>query len=100
MMSRAGSNRAGFSLIELMVVIAVIAILFAILFPAFKGMKDKGKGARDSADSAAYVAALQAFKSEYGYSPGQEPNPSTDIITDYLLSTGGRNPKHISFWEK
>jgi prepilin-type N-terminal cleavage/methylation domain-containing protein len=35
--------RGGFTLIELLVVITVIAILMALLFPAFKGVQDQAK---------------------------------------------------------
>jgi prepilin-type processing-associated H-X9-DG protein/prepilin-type N-terminal cleavage/methylation domain-containing protein len=38
-----GKNRSGFTLVEILVIISVIAILAAILFPVFSAAKDKAK---------------------------------------------------------
>ena len=111
MISRAGSKRTGFSLIELLVVIGVIAILVSLLFPAFRGMMDKSKTQQDSSNAAALGTAIQNFRAENGYSPGEErssgvklrPDVTAEketIITDYLLSTGTLNPTHKTYWEK
>ena len=49
------SNKKGFTIVELVIVIAVIAILAAVLIPTFSGIVTKAKE----------NAALQEAKNEY-----------------------------------
>ena len=59
----------GFTLIELLVVITVIAILMALLFPAFKGVQDQAKRTQAKNDLTQIVTAVNAFYTEYGKYP-------------------------------
>jgi prepilin-type N-terminal cleavage/methylation domain-containing protein len=59
----------GFTLIELLVVITVIAILIALLFPAFKGVQDQAKRTQAKNDVTQIVTAVNAFYTEYGTYP-------------------------------
>ncbi len=61
--------RSGFTLIELLVVITVIAILMALLFPAFKGVQDQAKRTQAKNDVTQVVTAINAFYTEYGQYP-------------------------------
>ena len=61
--------RNGFTLIELLVVITVIAILTALLFPAFKGVQDQAKRTQARNDVTQIVTAVNAFYTEYGTYP-------------------------------
>ncbi|MEO8440364.1 MAG: prepilin-type N-terminal cleavage/methylation domain-containing protein [Spartobacteria bacterium] len=64
------ADRAGaFTLIELLVVITVIAILMALLFPAFKGVQDQAKRTQAKNDVTQIVTAVNAFYTEYGRYP-------------------------------
>jgi prepilin-type N-terminal cleavage/methylation domain-containing protein len=62
--------RGGFTLIELLVVITVIAILIALLFPAFTGVLDQAKRTQAKNDLVQIVTAVNAFYTEYGKYPG------------------------------
>ena len=58
-----------FTLIELLVVITIIAILMALLFPAFKGVQNQAKRTQAKNDVTQIVTAVNAFYSEYGQYP-------------------------------
>ena len=62
-------SQDGFTLIELLVVITVIAILMALLFPAFRGVQDQAKRTQAKNDVTQVVAAINAFYTEYGQYP-------------------------------
>ena len=63
-----------FTLIELLVVITIIAILMALLFPAFRGVQDQAKRAQAKNDLTQIVTAINAFYTEYGQYPcGAQP---------------------------
>ena len=79
-----GSFPGGFTLIELLVVITVIAILMALLFPAFTAVQDQTRRAQTKNDMAQIVTAVNAFYSEYGRYPcdAQTGNDGDDFFAD------------------
>jgi prepilin-type N-terminal cleavage/methylation domain-containing protein len=72
----------GFTFIELVVVIAIIAILMVLLFPAFTGVQDQVKRAQAKNDIAQIVTAVNAFSTEYGQYPcdAQTGNDGADFF--------------------
>lgn len=56
------SKKKGFTLMEMMIVVAIIAILIAIIVPTFKGALDRAKAATDEANLRAYYAEVVAKK--------------------------------------
>ena len=54
-------NRRGFTLIELMVVVAVIGILTAIAIPLYTNMQVRARVAKAQADSRALVSAISVY---------------------------------------
>jgi len=58
-------RQCGFTLIELLVVITVIAILMALLFPAFKGVQDQAKRTQAKNDVTQIATAVNAYYTEY-----------------------------------
>lgn len=54
------TNRKGFTLAELLIVVAIIAVLVAIAIPVFTAQKHKSEVAVDQANLRAYYAELQA----------------------------------------
>ncbi len=60
---------SGFTLIEMLVVIAIIGILAGLLFPAIKGAMTKAKSGQARNDVKAIENAIRQYYTEYGKLP-------------------------------
>ena len=69
-----------FTLIELLVVITVIAILMALLFPAFRGVQDQAKRTQAKNDVTQIVTAVNAYYTEYGKMPVDSTKQGFDTL--------------------
>lgn len=54
------SKKKGFTLMEMMIVVAIIAILMAVIIPTFTNAMNKAKAATDEANLRAYYAETMA----------------------------------------
>lgn len=84
-------NQKGFTLIEMVVVLAVIAVLAAILTPMITGYVTNARIRRAENDCKAIAAAITQFNLDVGEWPIWEVGTSTgpnDAFYDVLLSPG------------
>ena len=74
------SGRRGFTLIEILVVIAIVAILVAVIVPAIidaRGNAGDGYAFKTRSAIRELSAGAHAYESEYDYFPGQKRSPAS-----------------------
>ena len=89
-----------FTLIELLMVVAIIGILAGILVPTVGAVRKQANVAASKAQLSNYVTAIQMFKGDYGYYPlvsgtGDSDNyelNSKGSSTRFIQTLSGRNP--------
>ena len=84
MMQKLRGNKEGFTLIELMIVIAIIGILAAIAIPNFIAYRNKAYCSAAESDAQATLAAL----ADYYAIPGNNSVPGTPGAIGITLSEG------------
>ena len=88
-------NNKGFTLIEIIVAVALVAILSAAIAPSVLNNIAQGRIARTQSDVQALGSAIMRFKSDTGLFPrcakGAWPDTSGNRI-DYLASLNGNFP--------
>ena len=77
------SNRKGFTLVELLVVISIIGILSAIAIPKFTDANKTARGAKIQADLRTLDSAIQI----YNASAGGYPAALATLVTANLIAT-------------
>lgn len=94
-----GNVEGGFTLVELLVTIAMIVVLAAIIFVAYRTAIDRAKSTGNASNLRSLSTQMQRFASEYGYfPPGFDKDfPSTSQFTairwpEILLETSGLQP--------
>ena len=84
-------NKQGFTLMEMLIVVAIIAVLVAIAIPVYQGQVHKAKVAADWANLRAYYAEIQAdyiTRGEYNSAvPVFYPDPGQTQQTEYATIT-------------
>lgn len=83
---------SAFTLLELLTVIAVIGLLAALIFPAVRSARAAAGKARTKVQFNQWAAAMESFRSEYGYYPAlhgsnlvNPPGQSSDPATLHLF---------------
>ena len=81
------TNESGFSLIEIMVVLGVIALLTGIAVPAYYSYIEKGKTAEVMSDLKSIETAIIALAVDTGVWPNNEPIGKEGSSESYDLNT-------------
>lgn len=96
----------GFTLVELLTVIAIIAVLMGLLFPAIGSAKDSARRAQAKNDCVQIVTAVKAYYTEYGKYPTDSTsdvrligNDNSSILQPLVSGSGTLNPRQIVFLE-
>jgi len=76
--------RRGFTLIELMIVIAVMAILIGIALPHFKGMQDEGNTTKAAGELRTLAIAVESY---YIHNSKAYPVQTTTVDTAWQSDT-------------
>ncbi len=82
----ARDRRLGFTLIELMIVVIIIAALAAMVAPSLIGRSDEAKDKIAQGDLASLDTALKLYRLDTG------AYPTTEQGIDSLLTTTGKGP--------
>jgi prepilin-type N-terminal cleavage/methylation domain-containing protein len=82
---RARFRPSGFTLVEILTVIAIIAILAALTISAYTGVMKNSARARARSEIAAISAALESYKADNGGYPSPQ-TPTFSTTNDYTAS--------------
>lgn len=91
------AKKAGFSLLELLVVVAIIAILVGLLMPVFSKMKIKGKENRAESEVRALATAIRAYHLEFHKWPGNADGGTWSNNNYLVIRDLANNGKRIFF---
>lgn len=88
MVKQVKCNRKGFTLIEVIVVAAIIAILAGILVPMIFNQIDESKKARATGDCKSIAAAINVFRKDLGVWPGYKDLAAIPPVKWTILHNG------------
>ena len=83
-----GSRRAGFTLVELMIVMAVIVILISVAIPRYQKAVTRAKETVLHSN----LAAIRNAIDEYSYDKQKAPQTLNDLVTDGYLREVPKDP--------
>jgi general secretion pathway protein G len=81
-------NQRGFTLIELMIVVAIIGILTAIAFPLYANLQARARVAKAQADVRTLASAVVVYSAHTGsLPPSADLSPLTTTVLDPQTNT-------------
>ena len=95
----------GFTLVELLVVISIIAILMGIILPMFFSAKERAREAKARAEVKALETAFKAYLDTYkvwpnGFVDGEiKDNIFKTLCGENVGAAPGMNPQKVAFYE-
>jgi general secretion pathway protein G len=95
-MNRASAAMAGFTILELIIVIAIIAILAGLILSTAGYIQKKGASSRAETEIAALTVALENYRADKGDYPhgtnvnGANPPSSNTFLLTNLMPTNGK----------
>jgi prepilin-type N-terminal cleavage/methylation domain-containing protein len=95
-MNRASAAAGGFTILELIIVIAIIAILAGLILSTAGYVQKKGASSRAQTEIAALTVALENFKADHGDYPrgtntnGTAPPTGNTFLLTNLMPTNGK----------
>jgi prepilin-type N-terminal cleavage/methylation domain-containing protein len=86
-------NKFGFTIVEVLVVIGIIAILTVIIFPAISNIRAKNRDAEKVSDIAAIQLALSLY---YNQNAGY-PNTLDDLTPKFITADSLATPEGVGY---
>lgn len=95
------ANTRGFTIVELLTVMAVIAVLIGLLIPALSLVKDNAKKIQQKAQFHSIDVGLGLYKSEYGAYPESKDNsmPTVDAIDPTVYCGANKLAEAMVGWD-
>ncbi len=97
--SRVTRHPSGFTLVEMLVVIAIIAILAALLLPVLAGAKKAAQKKQAAMEIGQIVGAIQQYDSVYGRFPVSKEDQALAGTNDFTCGRTAYTPTGTPLWD-
>lgn len=92
-------RRSGFTLIELVIVIAILGILAGIAIPRYIDMQEEAKGAKFLSDMRTIESSANMYAAKYGTYPVKiDPWTDTKGVNSQYYSSSALVPEFLETW--